>query len=306
MSFFQVNEPECNTKNCPDTLEMILIPRTADIGGFNVYRTLPAKERRMVGPFIFWDQMGPGEFLTTQGLDVRPHPHIGLSTLTYLFHGSLMHRDTLGSYQEIIPGEVNFMTAGRGIAHSERTGSKERLKPHSLFGIQCWLALPQALEEKAPSFTHHPHKDIPTLQEKGMQIHLVTGSLLGKTSPVKGQGDAFFADCTLEAGTKIEVPKSIEERAIYILSGHIKIGETVFNSSQMLILKPGIEVVVQATNKAHFIMLGGATMDGARYVWWNFVSSSKDRIEQAKADWQAGHFGTIPGDDKEFIPLPSY
>lgn len=304
MSFFKADEPGYSTKNCHDQLEMTLIPRLADIGGFSVYRTLPSRYRRMVGPFVFWDQMGPGEFLTTQGLDVRPHPHIGLSTLTYLFQGSLVHRDTLGSCQEIMPGDVNLMTAGKGIAHSERTRLKERQSPHSLFGIQCWLALPKAQEEMAPTFAHHSHKELPVFKEKGMKIRLVTGSLFGKKSPVKVECDALFVDCNLDAGIKINFPGNAEEQAIYTVSGRIKIGEIIYDASQMLILKSGAEITVQAIDNAHFIILGGATMDGPRYIWWNFVSSSKDRIEQAKADWKAGNFGKIPGDAHEFIPLP--
>lgn len=300
----KADEPEYNINIRPDQLEAILVPRTTELGGFHVYRTLPSRHRRMVGPFIFWDQMGPGEFLTTQGLDVRPHPHIGLSTLTYLFQGSLVHRDTLGSYQEIIPGDVNLMTAGRGIAHSERTGLKERQSPHSLFGIQCWLALPKAQEEMTPTFIHQSRETLPTLKEKGMEIRLIAGSIFGKQSPVKIECDALFADCHLAADMKINLPNNAEERAVYTISGRIQIGEIIYEASQMLILKPGTDIIIQAIDNAHFIILGGATMDGPRYIWWNFVSSSKERIEQAKADWEAGNFGKIPGDDHEFIPLP--
>ncbi|WP_032112477.1 pirin family protein [Candidatus Paracaedibacter symbiosus] len=304
MSFFKANNPDCDLKNCPDQLDMILIPRTADIGGMSVYRTLPSRQRRMVGPFVFWDQMGPGEFITGQGLDVRPHPHIGLSTLTYLFQGSLVHRDTLGSHQEITPGDVNLMTAGKGIAHSERTSFESRQSASSLFGLQCWLALPLLREEMPPTFAHHSSNNLPLLAEKDLEIRLISGSLFGQTSPVKVEYDSVFADCILKEGAKICFPKQTEERAIYSISGKLSIGGIFYDTTQMLILKPGIDVLIEAATDSRFILLGGAVMDGPRHMWWNFVSSSKERIQQAKLDWQAGHFGKIQGDSADFIPLP--
>lgn len=298
-------EPECRREDCPEQVEMVLIPRTADIGGFEVGRVLPSRERRMVGPFVFWDHMGPGEFLVGQGLDVRPHPHIGLSTLTYLFQGSIDHRDSLGSAQTIAPGDVNLMTAGSGIAHSERTGPAERAHPHTLLGLQCWLALPKDREEMTPGFAHHGVADLPLLEEGGMKTRLVAGHYQGASSPVKTEFYTLFADSVLSAGSKMVIPRDTEERAIYSISGEIEINHIAYGPSQMLVLKPGVDVTLRASSDARLIILGGAVMDGPRRMWWNFVSSSMDRIEQAKRDWKEGRFAKIPGDDVEFIPLPS-
>lgn len=305
MSYFNVNAPICETKNCSEQISLELIPRTVDLGGFQVGRVLPSNEKRTVGPFVFWDQAGPNEFLSGKGLDVRPHPHIGLSTMTYLFSGSLVHRDTLGSHQIIVPGEVNLMTAGRGIAHSERTPHQARLSPHDFWGIQCWLALLLDKEEVSPSFTHYDKSVIPTYNEdKKMSLRVVAGEWMGVKSPVLTLNDALFVECTLKANVDLIVPKTIEERAIHILRGAIIIDNISYQSTKMLVLKTDTEIKITAVDDAHIIILGGSALETRRYIWWNFVSSTKERIEQAKLDWNAGKFGKIPGDEEEFIPLP--
>jgi hypothetical protein len=295
-----------NNKKYPQNTTIEIIPRSVDLGGFEVGRVLPSRKKRTVGPFIFWDQMGPGEFLTGQGIDVRPHPHIGLSTMTYLFDGLIEHRDTLNNYQVIHPGDVNLMTAGRGIAHSERSPQKARLHPQHVFGIQCWLALPINKEEMSPSFTHYDKSLIPVIQvSSDLSIRVVSGDWMGLRSPVITQNDALFVECTLKASSTISVPLTIEERAIYILSGEIMVDNIHYGNNRMLVLKTGVELIVNALTDATIIILGGTALEEPRYLWWNFVASSKERIEQAKNDWSEGHFGTIPGDDKEFIPLPT-
>lgn len=304
MSYFSCPEPQEAAENCPETVEMVLIPRTSDIGGFDVQRVLPSRQRRMVGPFIFWDQMGPGEFLTGQGVDVRPHPHIGLSTLTYLFDGSLMHRDSLGSAQLITPGDVNLMTAGRGIVHSERTTPEVRRHPHKLFGIQCWLALPGNMQEIVPTFTHHGKNKLPLLDDRRSRIRLVAGQMQGVVSPVQTASETLFADALLQAGARVKVPAEIEERALYIVKGKIEVSGVQYPAGQMLVLKPGALVEFMALSTARVMIIGGEPMDGSRYIWWNFVSNSKDRLEQAKNDWKHGHFPKVSGDEEEFIPLP--
>ncbi len=304
MSIFLAQEPECQTINCPQDVDMILIPRTVDLGGFQVSRVLPSKQRRMVGPFVFWDQFGRSEFLTGQGIDVRPHPHIGLATLTYLFNGSIVHRDNLGSHQLIAPGDVNLMIAGSGIAHSERTGSEERQHPHSLFGLQIWLGLPGDKQEIAPSFTHYTRDTLPAVDAEGIKLRLVAGHFQGLQSKVATVADALLVDVQLQPGATINYPATTEERAIHIVTGQISLGHNIYDSAHMLIIKPGHSVVIKAQTAAHIVLLGGAALDGPRYLWWNFVSTSKERIEQAKQDWVNGRFAKIPGDEKEFIPLP--
>lgn len=305
MSYFESKKPLCDHINCPQRIEIEIIPRSVDLGGVEVWRVLPSKEKRTVGPFIFWDQMGPGEFITGAGLDVRPHPHIGLSTMTYLFDGMLEHRDTLGSHQVIVPGDVNLMTAGRGIAHSERTPQTERLHPQHYMGLQCWLALPLNKEEMEPSFTHYDKSIIPAVnEEKEVNLRVIAGEWKGLSSPVNTQIDTLFVECTLQANSQMNVPVTTEERAIYILSGEIEVDKVHFSGTKMLVLKPGLEVNISARSDARLIILGGSALEEPRYLWWNFVSSSKDRIEQGKIDWKEGRFGKIPGDDKEYIPLP--
>ena len=284
-------------------LDVVIIPRVRDLGGFEVRRVLPAGERRTVGPFIFFDQMGPITFKAGTGIDVRPHPHIGLATITYLFEGEILHRDSLGNAQAIRPGEVNWMTAGRGIVHSERTPEALRMAPSPVFGIQAWVALPRAQEEMEPSFAHHAAETLPIIEGKGSRVRLMIGSLMGARSPVATVSEMVYADATLGAGARLAFPVEHEERAIYVVKGVIDIASRSFGASQLLVLKRGAEAAVVAPQGARLLLLGGAAMDGVRHIWWNFVSSSQQRIDQAKADWKAGRFPSVPG-ETEFIPLP--
>ena len=304
MSWLPSADPELLDDPCPEAVEMVIVPRTGDIGNFEVHRALPFREKRMVGPFIFWDQMGPGEFLSGQGVDVRPHPHIGLSTVTYLFDGTMDHKDSLGTDMRIQPGDVNLMSAGAGIVHSERTGQDIRQEPSELFGIQSWIAQPKNKEEDAPAFHHEGQGELPLFDEKGVKGRVILGSFQGDSSPVPLDWETLYVDVHLEPGAKLEVPKSAEERALYPLTGRIEIGGTVYEPNQMMVLHPGKDVTVTAKDEVRLMILGGATMDGPRYIWWNFVSSSKELLETAKQNWKGGQFPTVPGDDKEFIPLP--
>ncbi|MGA9867389.1 MAG: pirin family protein [Acetobacteraceae bacterium] len=289
----------------PSGVDLVIVPRAHDLGGFEVRRALPATERQMVGPFIFFDQMGPGEFLVGHGLDVRPHPHIGLATVTYLFDGSILHRDSLGSQQPIIPGDVNWMTAGSGIAHSERTAATLRTQANRLFGIQSWVALPKATEEVPAAFVHHPAATLPLLDDGGTRLRLIAGEGWGARSPVKTSSPMVYADATLMPGAALPLPDQHEERGAYVVGGSVEVAGTAFDAGRMLVFRAGDRVSMRAgSDGARLLMLGGAAMDGPRYIFWNFVSSSRERIEQAKADWRAGRFGKVPGDEKEFIPLP--
>lgn len=289
--------------SCPTELELAIVPRTVDIGGFEVHRALPHQSRQMVGPFIFWDQMGPGEFAAGKGVDVRPHPHIGLSTLSYLFDGSMDHRDSLGSDIRIHPGDVNLMSAGKGIVHSERTGQDIRLSSSSLFGIQSWLAQPKNCEENPPEFKHIPKSEFPTFSDNGISGSLIMGDFEGIRSPIKAQWETLYLVMQLEKDTIVQVPDTVVERALFIVGGEIEVGGQAYGRRQMLVLRPGA-LTVKATEDTHLIVLGGAPMDSQRYIWWNLVSSSLDRLKQAADDWQQKKFPLIPGDDKEFIPLP--
>jgi redox-sensitive bicupin YhaK (pirin superfamily) len=288
-----------------------MIPITGkahDLGdGFFVTRLLPQIARRSIGPFVFFDYFGPVDFPPGKGIDVRPHPHIGLATVTYLFDGSQMHRDTLGSVQEIKPGDVNWMTAGRGIAHSERTGDDVRAAGHRMHGIQSWIGLPQADEEAPPHFQHFGVDDLPEREDKGVTLRMIAGQGFGLKSPVKVFSPIFYADARFEAGGALHYPSEHEERALLIIEGELHIGKDEMEThgpGAMLALEPGEDVTLYADAPARVMLLGGAALDGPRHIWWNFVSSSKDRIERAKQEWKDGTFGTIPGDDKEFIPLP--
>lgn len=303
MSWLPCAEPDMDL-DCPDSVEMVILPRTGDIGNFEVHRALPFKEKRMVGPFIFWDQMGPGEFLTGQGVDVRPHPHIGLSTVTYLFDGTMDHKDSLGNDMRIVPGDVNLMTAGQGIVHSERTGLDIRQKPSSLYGIQSWLAQPLNHENGEPAFSHTAKQNLPTFGEGGLKGRIILGEFSGIKSPAQTQWDTLYVDLQLKGGAKLQIPNTTEERAIYVLSGQIEIGGVTYEPQQMMVLRPGDIVTIQALSPVHMMLLGGAAMDSKRYIFWNFVASSKERLEQAKEDWREGRFAKVPGDEKEFIPLP--
>ncbi len=283
-------------------LTQLTIPsREADIGGLKVRRLLPWRERRMVGPFVFLDHMGPADFAPAQGIDVPPHPHIGLATLTYLFEGEVVHRDTLGSHQAIAPGDVNWMAAGRGIAHSERSG--ERAHHRRMNGLQSWVALPKEDEESAPAFWHHAAKEIPNIERPGVALRVVAGEAYGVTSPVSTFSPLFYVEARMAAGARLELPDNYEERGAYVMSGETTIAGSRVQAGTLPVFEPG-KIVIEAQTQAHIMLMGGAPLPELRFIWWNFVSSSKDRIEQAKEDWKAGKFGTIPGDEKEFVPLP--
>jgi len=309
MSWNPTAEPVCPDTG-PDAIETVIVPRARDIGGFEVRRALPALRRQMVGPFIFFDQMGPAEFLTGQGIDVRPHPHIGLGTVTYLFDGEFQHRDSLGTDQMIHPGAVNWMVAGRGVTHSERTSDATRRGESKLFGIQTWVALPEAEEERSASFEHHGQAALPVLEEGGAQVRLIMGRAWGATAPVSTFTDMFYADVWLEPGTGLPLPEDHEDRGVYVISGAVKVAGQVFEAGQMMVFRPGDRIALRAGEQgARLIVLGGETLNGPRYIWWNFVASSREKIEAAKADWAAGdwaegRFRLPPGDDAEFIPLP--
>jgi redox-sensitive bicupin YhaK (pirin superfamily) len=288
-------------------IETLVVPRTRDLGdNFEVRRALPSVERRMVGPFVFLDQMGPTVFAPGRGLDVRPHPHIGLATVTYLTQGEIMHRDSLGSQQAIKPGEVNWMTAGRGIVHSERTDSTLRAHENALAGLQCWVALPARHEETEPAFSHHGAGELPKIEGEGAQAVLIAGSFFGKRSPVATLSDLFYVDVQLQAGARLDIPAEYAEQALYVVQGTINIGrDGDFDSGRLIVLKPRTTITLQAQGgPARVMLLGGEPMEGPRFLTWNFVSSSAERIEQAKQDWKQRRFPTVPGDEKEFIPLP--
>jgi redox-sensitive bicupin YhaK (pirin superfamily) len=284
-------------------IDTVIVPRTRDIGGLEVGRVLPAARRRMVGPFVFLDHFGPTVLAAGHGMDVRPHPHIGLATVTYLLEGEILHRDSLGSVQPIRPGAVNWMTAGRGIAHSERTPPALRQADSRLYGIQSWVALPTEHEDAAPSFLHVDQAALPVVEGEGKTVRLIAGALYGARSPVPTLWPTFYADVSLAAAACLEVPTEHEERAAYLLEGAVAIGGETFEPGQLLVFAPGAAPTIGAATPARLLLLGGAPMDGPRHIWWNFVASSRDRIEQAKADWKAGRFAAVPG-ESEPIPLP--
>jgi redox-sensitive bicupin YhaK (pirin superfamily) len=304
MSWHQCDEALCRVREEEiSPLETAIVPRARDLGGFEVRRALPSARKQMVGPFIFFDQMGPSEFLLGEGLDVRPHPHIGLATVTYLFRGEIMHRDSLGTALPIRPGAVNWMTAGHGIAHSERTSPGERARGARLFGIQSWVALPARLEETDPAFAHHEQASLPLIDGEGMRIRLIAGTLFGERSAVPTFSEMFSADALLNAEAQLPLDPGHEERGIYVAEGRISVAGDEFEAGQLLVFRPGDAVTVTARAASRLMLLGGEPMDGPRHIWWNFVSSRQERIEQAKADWKAGRFDAVPG-EIEFIPLP--
>ena len=304
MSFFRGQDPNAGDAPACDAIELMIVPRSVDLGDFEVRRALPHAKRRMVGPFIFFDHFGPAEFRSGKGIDVRPHPHIGLATVTFLFDGQIMHRDSLGTAIAIDPGAVNLMTAGRGIVHSERTASEHRIDGEPLHGLQCWLAMPAADEEIAPAFAHHGSSELPVVAGDGKSVRVIAGSAYGAHSPVATRSETLFVDVTLQAGATLPLDPGTEERALYVISGEIEIAGDRFAAGRLLIFRPGDSIRVTAATDARVVLLGGAAMDGPRHIWWNFVSSRKERIEQAKADWKLRRFDSVPGDDLEFIPLP--
>jgi redox-sensitive bicupin YhaK (pirin superfamily) len=303
MSFFPGKDPNPGDAPACDAIDLVIVPRSVDLGGFEVRRALPHAKRRMVGPFIFFDHFGPAEFRAGHGIDVRPHPHIGLATVTFLFDGEIVHRDSLGTFVPIRPGEVNWMTAGRGIVHSERTAPDHRVDGEPLHGLQCWVAMPAGDEEIAPTFAHHGQADLPIVTEDGKSVRIVAGDLFGQHSPVPTLSETLFADATLTAGATLPFDPDTEERALYVIAGEINIAGDRFTAGRLLVFRPGDRITVTAMSDARIVLLGGAAMDGPRHIWWNFVSSRKERIEQAKADWKLGRFDTVPG-ETEFIPLP--
>jgi len=293
-----------------DAIAAVIVPRARDLGGFEVRRALPSAQRQMVGPFIFFDQMGPAEFLTGKGVDVRPHPHIGLATVTYLMRGRIHHRDSLGSDAWIAPGEVNLMTAGLGITHSERMDGPAG--PKSLLGLQTWLALPLDQEDRPAAFVNAPAAALPMLEGEGKTVRLILGTGWGERAPVETPSETIYADAILAPGAMLPLPDEHEDRGVYVLSGEVSVGSQVFEAGRMLVFRPGDRMAVKAgAQGARVMVLGGATMDGPRHIWWNFVASSKERIDAAKeawraGDWRHGRFQLPKGDDAEFIPVPDH
>ncbi|MGF7147609.1 hypothetical protein FHS96_001218 [Sphingomonas zeicaulis] len=297
---------QSSTDTIDNGIDRVLLAPLRDLGdGFNVRRALPSPQRRMVGPFIFFDQMGRATFGSGEGLDVRPHPHIGLATITYLLEGEILHRDSVGSVQTIRPGEVNLMTAGSGIVHSERTGPAVRAAGGPLFGLQSWIALPTRLEEMDPGFDHHKASEIPGIDAEGVTLKLIAGTSDGLRSPVKSYSDIVYADIQLADRARYQLRADHIERAIYVVSGKVEVaGQTgAFEEGQLVLFKPGAEIVIRAIGAARVMLVGGEPFAESRHIFWNFVSSSPERIEQAKRDWQQRRFAEVPA-ETDFIPLP--
>ena len=295
-------ESDCAETDGCGAIVAVLQPREKDLGGFSVRRLLPTARHKTVGPWIFFDHMGPADFPAGEGINVRPHPHINLATVTYLFEGEILHRDSLGSLQAIRPGDINLMVAGRGIVHSERERPEVTAVPHRLHGLQLWFALPEADEEVEPAFLHYPSADIPRVDVGGVPVRVMMGSAYGVTSPVRTYAGALYVEAHLKAGQKLVLPQAAE-RALYVADGELKARDVALPKHALAILdaSPGVEV--EAVTESRIALIGGDTA-GPRFIDWNFVSSRKARIEQARADWKAGRFPKVPGDEKEFIPLP--
>ncbi|MGB3409413.1 MAG: pirin family protein [Jannaschia sp.] len=310
MSWNPALDPHCPIGDEVDSIDTVIVPRARDLGGFEVRRALPAPKRQMVGPFIFFDQMGPAEFITGKGIDVRPHPHIGLATVTYLLSGKIHHRDSLGTDQWIEPGAVNWMVAGNGITHSERMDGDYRQQEKALFGIQTWVALPEDREDDPADFRHAAKDLLPEIEGEGKRLRLVLGDGWGERAPVETASRLFYADAVLEAGAAIPMPDDHEDRGVYVLSGSVTVAGQTFDAGRMMVFRPGDSVSLKAGDHgARLMLLGGDTLNGPRHIWWNFVASSKDRIDAAKeawraGDWAHGRFRLPPGDDAEHIPLP--
>jgi redox-sensitive bicupin YhaK (pirin superfamily) len=305
MSWMPGKDPVLGDKKSCDALELIIVPRVRDLGdGFMVRRALPHSQRQMIGPFIFFDQMGPVQLVPGRGMDVRPHPHIGLATVTYLFDGRVTHRDSEGNDMDITPGAMNLMTAGRGISHSERTPASVRSTGGGMFGIQSWIALPQDREEMVPLFEHFDAALLPEVKDNGVRARVIAGSAFGRNSPVGMVSEWFYVEVQLDVDASAPLDANHEERAIYVTEGEVEIAGDKFEAPQLLVFRPGDRITVKAIRPSRLMFLGGSALEGPRYLWWNFVSSRKERIEQAKEEWKSGKFALIPGDDKEFIPLP--
>lgn len=284
-------------------MPVIIQPRTHDIGGLVVRRALPAMQRRSIGPFVFFDHIGPHVFGAGEGIDVRPHPHIGLATVTFLWDGALMHRDSLGYVQEISPGDVNWMTAGRGIVHSERTPDRQRADGHRIHGLQTWVGLPQAHEEDAPAFHHHAAATLPRIEHDGVRLTVVAGHGFGERSPVRVYSGTLYVAIDLDAGAALTIPAEHAERALYPVAGELELDGFPLPNACLTVLDEGSEPTLRARTPSRVMLCGGEPLDGPRFVWWNFVASSRERIERAKADWREGRFDRVPG-ETEFIPLP--
>ncbi len=293
---------ECDERESDSSaVERVIEPKQKDLGGFSVRRALPTVGRKLIGPWIFFDHMGPAQFEAGQGIDVRPHPHIGIATVTYLFEGEILHRDSLGNEQPIRPGDINLMLTGKGIVHSERERAEVRNSDHRLHALQLWLALPEELEESDPEFIHYPGREIPAVNPGGVPVRVMMGSAYGATSPVRTFAETLYLEAELQPGQTLELPM-VQERGVYVASGELNIAGETLHEHCMGVLRPQT-VTLEAVKPSRVVVVGGEKL-GQRFIEWNFVSSRKDRIEQAKADWKAGRFAKVPGDDKEFIPLP--
>ncbi|WP_437710162.1 pirin family protein [Sorangium sp. So ce448] len=300
MSRYADHEPAC-VDSPANAIELVIDARARDLGGFSVRRVLPSVRRRLVGPFVFFDHMGPARFAVGQGISVRPHPHIGLATLTYLFEGEILHRDSLGSTQPIRPGDVNWMVAGRGIVHSERGDLAHETHLH---GVQCWLALPMEHEEDAPRFEHHPAATIPVVTREGAVLRVIAGEAYGARSPVGVLSPTLYVHAELDTGATLPLPEEHAARAAYVIDGSVGCEGQRFGEGTMLVFRAGAQPELRALSQSRVMLLGGAALEGDRHILWNFVSSSPERIERAKQDWKAGLFPKVPGDDIEFIPFP--
>ena len=295
-------ELDCNKDKVCEVIDIIIKPREKDLGEFMVRRTLPTAQRKTVGPWIFFDHMGPAHFSAGSGINVRPHPHINLATVTYLFEGEILHRDSLGSYAAITPGDINLMVAGKGITHSERERPEVKNAPHTLHGLQLWLALPEKDEEIEPAFYHYSADSIPMVTVDGVPLRVLMGSAYGVTSPVKTYAETLYVEAHMQAGQSLTLPNT-EERAIYVAKGSLKIKDTLIPEFSMVILTAADNVIIESTADSRVALIGGEKI-GKRFIEWNFISSRKERVEQAKRDWQAGNFPKVVGDEDEFIPLP--
>lgn len=299
MTYHTAHDPQCTEQQ--GSIQLVIEGRARDLGGFEVRRVLPSGKRRMVGPFIFFDHMGPAEFPAGEGIQVRPHPHIGLATVTYLFEGELMHRDSLGYVQAIQPRAVNLMTAGRGIVHSERAGS-DLDSVARLHGIQSWMALPDDLEETEPSFAHYPADTLPEVQGDGVTTRVILGEWRGERSPVETASPSLYLECVVASGSQLTLDAQYSERAVYVVDGQLAIEDAALDVGGMAVLCPGVDVRMRAERDSRVMIIGGDPV-GERHIWWNFVASSRDRIERAKAAWTNDELGSIPG-ETERIPLP--
>jgi redox-sensitive bicupin YhaK (pirin superfamily) len=300
----QDHDPHCSLQD-DASVELLIAGRPRDLGGFEVRRALPSMQRRLVGPFIFFDHMGPARLPAGEGMDVRPHPHIGLATVTYLFEGEIIHRDSLGSSQAIRPGDVNWMCAGKGIVHSERSGAEERARGARIHGIQSWVALPTEHEETGPRFEHHGAAAIPRVVRDGAVLDVIAGTAFGARSPASVLSPTLYVHARLDAGARLAVDDEHEERGVYVVDGAVRVGACTVDAGTMAVLRPGAAAVAEAQAPARLMIIGGARLAGERHIYWNFVSSSQERIERAKDDWRAERFPKVPGDEVERIPLPA-